>query len=153
MYRVSKYQVSKYYKYINFMELYCRYQLTIVLNYLIISNQIIALLVRCRFVFAMSQLSALSLKFLPGWTGEVIRKSSWQLFVKYKKDQFVLVLPQPNIIGEMENLETDLVRGEGRKVGERSHLQSLRSKVANSTNKIRNCAKTLAVLSEPNNLL
>ena len=65
-----------------------------------------------------------------------------------------------NIIGEMENLETDLVRGEGGRVRScRSYnlqagqdVLTIKTKMENSTNKLRNTLKTLAILY-PNNLL
>ena len=65
-----------------------------------------------------------------------------------------------NIIGEMENLETDLVRAEQSGVrSPRSYNQqacqdvlTIRTKIENSTNKMKNGLRTLAILY-PNNLL
>ena len=65
-----------------------------------------------------------------------------------------------NIIGEMENLETDLVRAEqGRVRSPRSYnlqacqdVLTIRTKIENSTNKMKNGLRTLAILY-PNNLL
>ena len=65
-----------------------------------------------------------------------------------------------NIIGEMENLETDLVRTEQSRVrtARAYNLQAcqdvltIRTKIENSTNKMKNGLRTLAILY-PNNLL
>ena len=65
-----------------------------------------------------------------------------------------------NIIGEMENLETDLVRTEQSRVrtARSYNLQAcqdvltIRTKIENSTNKMKNGLRTLAILY-PNNLL
>ena len=63
--------------------------------------------------------------------------------------QFVLVIPGPltALSEKMENVDTDLVREEQRR-SKRSlqDLQSLRTGLVNSTNKMKNCLKTLATL-------
>ena len=82
------------------------------------------------------------------------------MFVKYNS---VCIGPpriEGIIIGEMENLETDLVRGEDSRVRRvRSFnvqacpdVDTVRTKIENSTNKMKNSFKTLAILY-PNNLL
>ena len=63
--------------------------------------------------------------------------------------QFVLVIPGPltALSEKMENVDTDLVREEQRR-SKRSlqDLHSLRTGLVNSTNKMKNCLKTLATL-------
>ena len=82
------------------------------------------------------------------------------MFVKYNS---VCIGPpriEGIIIGEMENLETDLVRGEARRTVSckpyndqaSKDALTLRSKIGNSTSKMKNYMRTLAILY-PNNLL
>ena len=83
----------------------------------------------------------------------VIREVFWELFVKYNSVGIGPPRIEGNIIGEMENLETDLVRGEHRlRSGASQDVLSLRTKMENSTSKFRNGLRTLAILY-PNNLL
>ena len=71
------------------------------------------------------------------------------LGIIFKMSQFVLVIPGPltALSEKMENVDTDLVREEQRR-SKRSlqDLQSLRTGLVNSTNKMKNCLKTLATL-------
>ena len=82
------------------------------------------------------------------------------MFVKYNS---VCIGPpriEGIIIGEMENVETDLVRGEHSRlkrvtsygVQDCQDVDTLKTKIESSTNKIKNGFRTLAILY-PNNLL
>ena len=90
----------------------------------------------------------------------VIREGFWELFVKYHSVGIGPPRIEGNIIGEMENLETDLVRGEQSRVRRAraysvqacKDVRSLGTMMENSTNKMKNSFKTLAILY-PNNLL
>ena len=63
--------------------------------------------------------------------------------------QFLSVL----LSRQMENLETDLVRGEERRCKKTSQdLQSIRASLVNTANKMKNSIKTLATLY-PNNFV
>ena len=75
----------------------------------------------------------------------VIREGFWELFVKYNS---VCIGPpriEGIIIGEMENLETDLVRGEHSRlkrvtsygVQDCQDVDTLKTKIESSTNKIK----------------
>ena len=80
------------------------------------------------------------------------------MFVKYHSVGIGPPRIEGNIIGEMENLETDLVRGDQLRSGGSYNMKasqevlSLRTKMENSTNKLKNGLRTLAILY-PNNLL
>ena len=82
------------------------------------------------------------------------------MFVKYNSVGIGPPRIEGNIIGEMENLETDLVRGQESRVRTArpynlqacQDVHTLRTKMENSTNKLKNSLRTLAILY-PNNLL